>query len=276
MFLYFVPGRNTLGRHELAALGLAYLLEPGANFSTRGVPGGGPGGQSGVVFASVPPEETGHVKIDLAGQVWRQIPGSEAWVGHYTDRLPTPEQLARHEQVAGEGLELSDGNIWQVPVARSWTRNDAGEDRWRVRLPRKLELNADGVWANGNVLPRLQPLWEVAQAWIGARTGRKESRFAGSGDIEAAILALQTNYKVGPVEVSLLGILREDLILRILDCLIDWSGWEEYLKKNGTPAERSTSPNSTASDSPTTLPAGSISSAGPADSTPTIAPPEPT
>lgn len=280
MFLYFVPGRHSIDAHDLAGLGLAYILDRGGPFSTCGVVGAGPSGGSGVVFASFPPEETGLVRIDLDKQTWRPIPGSSAWVGHYTDRLPTPATLARDEQLAGHWLELLDGNSWRVPMARGWSESDAGESRWRVLLPQRLDLAADGRWVNGAVVARYQPLWELCEAWLNERCGQADGRLANQGDIDAAVLCLQANYKIGRVEAALLGILSDELIGQVLDCLIDWPGWLAHLKKNAPPEKTasasSTPPTSSGSGSPASPPAGSSSSAGPAAAIPATAPPAPT
>ncbi len=283
MFLYFVPGRNTLPREQLASLGLGYILDKGANFTCCQVCGSGPGGQPGVCVASVPVEEISHVKVDLANQVWRQIPGSAAWVGHWKDKLPTPEQLARGEQLAGHWLELLDGNAWHVPIARDWIESDEGDMRWRICLPQRLDLAADGHWVYGEIVHRYQPLWELTESWINHRCGKPQPQFAEQGDINAAVFVLQTNYKIGRTEAALLGILKDELVEPILDCLIDWAGWLAYCKKKAMKEQASgktgtppSSPTSSATASTTSPPAGSASSAGPAAEIPATAPPAPT
>lgn len=277
MFLYFVPGRHTLGREQLAGLGLGYMLDAGSDFSTRDVPGAGPSGGSGVVFASVPPDHTGHVKVDLGNQVWRQVPGSEAWVGHYKDRRPTPDNLARTEQLPGHWLKLLDGSEWLVPIARDWIEAD-GDCRWRIVLPRALDLAADGRWTYGPVVARYQPLWELTEAWISHRCGKPQERFADQGDINAAVYVLQQNYRLGRVEAAMLGILRDELVAPVLDCLIDWPTWLAYCKKKTAklPSGPSPSPDSSETGSTPSQPAGSDSNAGPAASIPATAPPAPT
>src|SRR5688572_22956893 len=112
MFLYFVPGKHTIGRHELADLGLGYALDRECHFHACHVSGTGPSGGQGVVFAvSTGPDpgaNAARCNVDLPKQTWRQIPSVSCplspvpppmWVGHWNDSLPGPDELARQEQL---------------------------------------------------------------------------------------------------------------------------------------------------------------------------------
>jgi len=283
MFLYFVPGAASLSRESLASLGLAYLLDKGGPFTQRGVSGAGPSGGSGAICAVVGSDLSGHVKVDLAAQTWRKIPGSEVWVGHYKDRLPRPEQLARCEQLAGHMLELADSGRWIVPIARGWAEygeGEAAELRWRVCLPQRLDLAPDGTWTYAGVMPRYATLWELAERWLNSRSSDVRP-FSGQEEIDGAVSALQANYCLGRVEAGLLGMFTSELAVRVLDALIDWPTMHEFLKKKGIAEVLSNlrsgpSPNTSESATPTTPPAGSSSTAGPAAETAPTAPRSPT
>lgn len=286
MFLYFFPDRNSLGRDELAGLGLGYMLEPDSPLSTVGVNAGPEGGPGGVVFAAVAGPAAAHVGLHRERQTWRQIPGSPAWVGHYRDQVPGPEQLARREQIVGHVVELADGRKWIVPAARAWSDEGIGDElalRYRVALPQRLDLAADGRWTLAGVLPRYQSLWELGEAVYNLRSGQltpaDHERFSGDGEIDAAVLCLQANYRLGRIEAALLGLLTDETVRQVLDCLVDWPTLREFLKKKpnwrktkGPPPAPGSSANICGTATPASPPGGCSFDAGLAAS---IAPTDP-
>ena len=120
------------------------------------------------------------------------------------------------------------------------------------------------------MLPRYRRLWKLAEEWWAAFTGGRiegqtiQTDFSDASAFDCAVECLQANYRVGPVEISLLGLLDDgDALRRILDALVDWPVWLAAQKKmivqDGSPD-----------------PAVSPGPDGPPDSTPLTGPPSPT
>jgi hypothetical protein len=171
-------------------------------------------------------------------QTWKKVPGCGVWCGMSTADRPTPDALARSEQVTGVELTLDDGNRWLAPKARRWIEID---DRllWDHNLPRRMTLSDDGLWTPGAVKPRYERLWTLATAYEAAASEAVSAasdedgsvRFAFDGIDTLAIGALQVNYRVGPVEMDLLGIYDDGVRQQLIDVLLDNATWQKWVKK---------------------------------------------
>lgn len=246
-FLYYLPGGSAgLSLDEVRDAGLAYAIDgPISTVNVRG----GPDGGDGVMAASsavMPPEQ---LRYDPEVQNWRKTPGVDIWVGMCKDQslIPSPQSLARSKQLDGHEVRLADDRLWLVPIARGWTEED-GELRWYHALPRRSVLGDDGRWQSGGVLTRFAPLWELAERYEEARrqavlgvgqigdeaTVRLEFDF--NGQHEAAVEALTYNYRIGPAEADLLGLLTGDISREILDAVIDLPTRVEWFKKKQSAA----------------------------------------
>jgi hypothetical protein len=271
-FFYFVPNRQILTLADSAKIGLAYAFEAGIDCTQVQ---NGLGGQPGIVCAQQDSYVLGKNGYHASQQIWRQIPGSEVWVGHYRDELPGPEDLARAKQLSGWSLELGDGQRWVVPMARSYNEHGSGEDaelRWSVGLPQRLDLAADGRWTRTGISPRYAALWELAEGWLRMRTQTSSpddhARFDEQGETDGAVCALQANYRLGRVEAALLGLFQvDDMVVEVLDRLIDRPTVEAFTKKKLALMAMAAS---------ATPGAGCNSSAGPAAAIPATGPPAPT
>jgi hypothetical protein len=290
-FFYFLADRNTLTPAEAAALGIGYAFE--RSIETAQIPGGGPGGAPGIVCAEQDAFADGQLGYYPERQIWCEIPDSarapqagKCWVGHYKQALPTPEALARKKQLAGRLLELDDGQPWELPLARSYYERQSGKSIdvfYQVNLPQRLELAADGRWQAGSINAKYAALWELSEGWQRIRaneaTDADRQRFNYQGQIDAAVLCLQANYRLGRIEASLLGLFNDDLTVEILDTLIDADTFAGLIKKKlalqaEAEAEAEDKPNSTPPAS--TVSATPNSSAGPAAATPITDPRGPT
>lgn len=272
-FFYFIPNRQALTPPDAAKLGLAYAFERGIDCAQTER---GPEGLKGIVCAQQDSYDDGQLGYHEKQQVWREVPAapgaeSRVFVGYYRDALPGPQDLARKKQLDGWPLELGDDLTWSLPMARSYSERDQGGELdliWYVNLPQRLELAADGRWCATEILARYAPLWHLHEAWLRWRTGTAtdadRALFNDQGQTEGAVLCLQTNYRVGRVEASLLGLLTDEHVPAILDRLIDRPTWDGWAKKKMTQLMKSTAPD------------GSDSSVGPAAATQTTAPPVPT
>ena len=171
-------------------------------------------------------------------QTWKKVPGCEVWCGMFSGDRPAPDDLARAEQVTGEWLTLDDGRRWLAPKARRWLEID---DRllWNYNLPRRMTLTDDGLWEPGAVKPKYERLWNLAtsyesaasEAIANAAEGDGSVRFAFENLDELAIGALQVNYRVGAVELDLLGVYDDSLRQRLIDVLLDNATWQVWAKK---------------------------------------------
>lgn len=240
-FLYFLPGPSQPSAAEWRAAGLGYAFD--ASPAVRGCTGG-PGGQNGAILADprTPAEEVGYFPDR---QTWRQLhvprstvhrppstpacPPTAAYVGY--SALPSPQDLARPEQLRGHWLTLLDERQWLVPVARAYTEED-GDLRWFHNVPQVLELDDAGRWQPGRVTARYAALWELACRWDEASmqavlsatqedAGPVTVAFDFQDTVDAAVQVLAANYRLGPTEASLLGILAPHLAREILNAVVD-------------------------------------------------------
>lgn len=223
-------------RDTVKELGLDYAFarKPDALGTTSGPGGSG----AGLVFG----------EFDLMGdlragyyegkQEWRKIPNSEAWVGYYPEALPTPGDLQRAQMLNGHWVELANETKWLAPIARS-CKPDTDEFSPKMMVPVQSDVDENGKWIPARVADQYAGIWMIAaRFWDHFATELKEME--GSSRIvefefeethEAALEALQANYKVGQIEVSVLGLFSVQHCEEILKALIDWPMVLEWLKK---------------------------------------------
>jgi hypothetical protein len=241
-FLYWIPQANSVTSDQLRDHGLAYAFD--GKHTVRGCESG-PDGQRGLVVVAGNNQD-GKLGYYQTKQTWRRIPSSECWCGYYTDERPTPEQLARQEQIPGQWLALDDGNRWLVPKARRMVE----VDEWMYPvclLPTRLSLDADGMWKPGEVKPRYEKLWQLAtqyeQAFTDAVVGQEPDEngmvtVAFEEPDELAVSTLQVNYRVSAVELDLLGIYDYLARRQIINILMDQATWDAWLKKKNIAADQ--------------------------------------
>jgi len=211
MFLYFCP-------HGQPPPGYAEAGEP------RDLAGPGPSGQPGRLHAH---GRTPAYYPDR--QTWRQIPGSDCWVGWTTGEAISPDEMLRDDAMQGHAVELADGRKWLVPVARAWSEEDA-ELRWAERLPMTAELDDAGRWQVGRVVGRYAALWDVASRFFESiyAGGKIDDENPGVFSFEfddligAAVQVLAVNYRVGPVELSVLGAMSDAAAIAVMQAAVDW------------------------------------------------------
>ncbi len=231
MFLYYVPGAANATAETIESAGLSHALDPGSIIGVQVTRG--PDDKNGIVIASAdaPANIVGHYP---GSQTWRQAPGGVYWVGIDERKRPTPESLMRPDALNGHAVELADGNQWIIPVARSFAQDD-GELRYYCSLPHGVDLDDDGNWTVGSIRPRYAELWALAEKWWDAKqsaTVDDNSVSLDFGEIhDSALAALKCNYRVGKVEVVLLGLFAGSSAVAILDALIDMPSLDEILKK---------------------------------------------
>ena len=249
-FLYFLPSLRGITATTAATIlrerGLADAIDaPGPTRQSTH-----PDAGDGLVLAA-----EGHPD-DLVGiwpdrQTWRRLPRPGApdappvWIGYTNDARPGPDDLARPEQLDGHLVTLADGRPWLVPKARRWVGIDGGGSiQYATAVPRVSELDDAGAWQPGRIVDRFAPFWQIAADWlehVGVAAAAAEEE-AGEGETarlafdfdglhEAAVSALAINYRIGPLEVSMLGLLTTATPAAVLDAAADVPGYLQLLKK---------------------------------------------
>lgn len=260
MFFYFLPAvtyaqvdATVIRDRGLGAVLSDCIATPAdlaARITRRNVPGSGPGGESGVIVAPVPiggqvPETFGFFPDR---QKW--INCGPHWLGYELGTLPGPEVLRRKSLLPGYEVPLGDGQVWQVSVIRRLGKFPA--------LPRTMALNDTGEFVT-DVLPEFAGTWDASAEMFDflfrAESIPFEQVFA------LAVEALAVNYRVGPREVSVLGLLNTVNFQSVFEAACDWRQLCELLNIPDEEGQKKSAPPPV---SPSTSP-------GPADAFPRIA-----
>jgi hypothetical protein len=100
------------------------------------------------------------------------------------------------------------GRDWLVPFAISYVSTPGDAIAWAEALPRTLTFTA-GKWIPGEVKARYRRLWDLVQAYQQALADAflaspeaERVRFSFEPLDELAVLALATNYRIGPSRIK--------------------------------------------------------------------------
>ncbi len=234
-FIYFLPiDRGAPDPADFVAAGLAYALNGDKGGPTGTQTTKGPGNVSGILCAVNGPGDPPPM-YHPDRQTWRQGPGAKFWIGLDNDAKPGPDDLARPRIISGEHVKLRDGNEWTVPICFSFLRG--------MTLPRTLVLGEDCQTWKLATLPEFLKLCKDAEmVWEAYRNPDANGEIT-IGEMQApriAVDALAVNYRIGALEVSMLGLLSNVEMWDILEAMIDKPNLErvamDYAKKNATPA----------------------------------------
>lgn len=244
---------NITDNTALRAAGYDWLAGEGL---VRCQTSGGPAGAGGSILADQRHTDAARCRYEPDGQEWLPTDCPGLHVGRWHDLpMPTPEQLAREDQLDGHAVELADGNAWTVPVARGYVEQD-GDLRWYCALPQRLDWRG-GEWHRGEVLPRYAHLWSISERWeerwaagfamaVAAAAGEDggeavavELSLTDAADLAVEVLAV--NYRITAAEVSLLGLFADATPAAVLDAVIDLPTRRAWIKKKLPPDHDSAS-----------------------------------
>lgn len=229
-FAYFIEGRAAINRAGLNELGLGYAFA-GTSCAVRAAMTG-PGDASGVVVAA-DASDAGYFRERQAWRLLRREVGSRIWCGLASDREhPTPDDLRSPEALPGHAVTLRDGRQWLVPCARQFVDGEQ-----RRAIPARMDIDDDGRWISGDVLPEYSRLWGAAERFADWFLGRDEQRQLLVADLtDFAVAALAVHYRLGPVEAAMLGLFddRGMAAREVMLAAIDWptmQAWIDSQKK---------------------------------------------
>jgi hypothetical protein len=236
-FLYFKPGASAVSIESVKEWGLGYAFD--TRVAGTKCQGGTPTGAAGIVFADKQRMGEQPIRMDLANQVWGKIPGTDLHVGYWKDAPPTPDCLARGKQLPGLTVRLANDREWTIPLVRRFDRDSS---ELVSALPCYMTCGDDGNWVRGQVVDIHAHLWDLVTPFAQDilhqydEDGDKQPRIFSDTEIcNTVTTLLQTNYVVGPGELSVIRAYAEEAathgaILAACDFLTFLSWFEDQKK----------------------------------------------
>lgn len=223
-FLYFIPtDANQVTREDIVQRGLGYAID---HTSGRGCTG--PEHQRGFIFGK---DSKTAVRMDQESQTWVPAPKLDAesppyWVGF--DSRPTPDELAREEQIAGDMITLMDGSQWKVPKLLVWQEGVSTAAVWSTSLPCCIDIDDNGNAADGAIIPKYSDLFDIGMKVFARMAGGGVGDLTTSQVITFAANCLGCNYRVSLLELSakVMACLSTEDALKVIEIAIDWKGYE--------------------------------------------------
>lgn len=211
-FVYFLPNQNGAATNQvLIEVGLAHAIYGAGPQSAQC--NNGPGGTAGLIVVADHPR-----KADCMywpdRQTWRKSPDGKFWVGHMNDARPGPEDLARDMIYMGQRLTFQDGREWIVP------RCHGVVPQRPATLPSRLDLSEDGKWIGTPAEPYAKLADKAFELWQ-VLIGVAKNTLSAAGEIDLAAEALAVNYRIGRLEIAMLGLWTTDDHKRVLRAMID-------------------------------------------------------
>ena len=238
-FNYFFAGVNAPTAEQIAALGLMETVLQGERAPANNV-SKGPEGRSGWCL----PGNGGQVErfFHADRQTWVETglatAGIESvWIGwENATGKPGPADLRREKQLTGHLVEMGDGREWLIPVARRVTGEPALPQRVRYSVKsRKFEATA--------IVEAYAALWEASREPYEmmrflTKQRAEEVEIPMHEACAIALLALNTNYRIGAIEADVLGLFDTESVQVALLALCDFpalvTALREQQKKTGS------------------------------------------
>lgn len=217
-FQYYIPeGRENTARDLAPEAGLDHVLSLGrerGDLFTLDC-GDGPDGGRGVILRP----ETG-CRYDPDHQRWERHPTEGHWIGYDPADLPGPEDLEREEWVAEYAVELGDGHRWKIPTA-------AGREPQDCPLPKDRRIDME----TGKIVSRPEPRFDQLRLYAAeireAALREGQMQIDAEKEFRVCMEAIRTNYWIGGVEASVLGLFSDVAVQGIFWRLIGFLDWPE-------------------------------------------------
>lgn len=250
-FLYFIPhiSRQTLKPEVIQRAGLGDILRDRCDMTCLSGSGRlavndvlrGPLAHGGVILKPLSilerPDEVDGFGYYPEKQQWIHVTVADSdgyWIGWDPEKKPTAELLERDDLVRGRLEELGDGDWWTCPIIRLLQGGIGLPDVWGLE--------------GGKIVSRVKPRWNWAwdlsgDVWdfmVADTPIPREQAFTWAAQL------LGINYRVGPEECSILGLIGEAEMHLILRAAV-----------NGPLAEKIQAAQKKSSDALITTPANS-------------------
>jgi len=197
-FFYYV-----FGSHGAPPADLRYAIPAGAT-ATKMLTGG-PDGAGGTILSN----HDVTMPVDHLAIVWEKMPGLDYYLGIDPDLgAPGPDDLMREETIGGYPIDLA-GSEWTIPLARVWPEG--------TRIPETMGYGPDGSFVTipvaryAPLCRRAERIFDMVVAEYGLDDPGADSPDPGTIDgreaFDLAVEILAVNYRVGPAEVTRLGLI---------------------------------------------------------------------
>lgn len=228
--LYFVPNVPSVTADKVQELGIGYA---GVKIGGRSV-SNGPGGKHGVVTTNDPDGSCGYYPDS---QVWGAAPQGDAdsppfWVGFDKDKLPTPDDLKRKDQVKGDVVKFRNGTQWTIPKLHSWHMSDGSNHplEYNVELPCLISLDKHGQVIQGSVIKEYSEIFDLGMR-VQAKLSHGKEELTNQQLWDFAVKLISINYKVSMLELSELvtGHMAIEDAMRVIHAGIDFDRYVELV-----------------------------------------------
>lgn len=234
-FLYFLPSERTYQPIHLVEYGLQHIVDSGVGILQQQVIRG-PGCQPGVLIGAEDRWTQGDVKWSdhlRHKPLPKPHAAKQAMCCWLDGKIPAPADLVRVKQLSGQYLTLADGRPWLVPHARRWSGG-----QYLIELPRAVDIDDDGQFVMGDVLPQYAAIWEHAcNYWDQLTESARKVQAGESGDftinnpMQIIVDALAANYRVSARELGIMRAIDDQIVNDVLRVLIDYDGMSQLEKK---------------------------------------------
>ena len=224
---YFLPGEKRADHDTITKHGLGYVLPEKTEQPDQQAVTNGPNKQSGIVFTFQGADNKAHLSMQEKAD-WKQIPKSEAWCGIYSGCVPGPDDLKREQAIAGFWVKLHDGNQWYIPSVCCYDGSTCFE--------RPLKWDGEKFFY-GDIEDRHKELYDaVVKMWDSVVVSDGDSGIVikTTENAMACFQALAINYRIGPHEISELGILTTKNYRDAMEALMGLPILAELKKKADT------------------------------------------
>jgi len=214
-FVYAVDNEDVLSEKVITDAGLSNIFDGIDDISVSAY--NGPGGGKCVLFMGAGGSSR-KIKYLPDEQKWVKSKNGKYWIGFYKDDPPTQSELARQKKLNGHSVKLTDGDQWQIPLARMAQGVSA--------LPQSLILAADDqvqldeIETYSGFFLLATKLWD--DFMIEAKAADDdELNLNLVARLKLAIMALNFNYHVGIDEINMLKLIDSENLGLIMGSIID-------------------------------------------------------